>query len=66
MREPHVKAHSKPVREDRRKGVSLASELKRLTGRSRAVWIGDSACSEMLHSKDERAACCLHLSETYE
>uniref|UniRef100_A0A8C7QA47 Phosphoinositide phospholipase C n=1 Tax=Oncorhynchus mykiss TaxID=8022 RepID=A0A8C7QA47_ONCMY len=55
-----------PVREDRRKGISLASELKRLTGRSRAVWIGAHACSEVVHSKDERAACCLHLSETRE
>ncbi|CAB1312833.1 unnamed protein product [Coregonus sp. 'balchen'] len=56
----------RPVREDRRKGISLASELKRLTGRSRAVWIGAHACSEVVHSKDERAACCLHLSETRE
>uniref|UniRef100_A0A673XH08 Phosphoinositide phospholipase C n=1 Tax=Salmo trutta TaxID=8032 RepID=A0A673XH08_SALTR len=53
-------------KEDRRKGISLASELKRLTGRSRAVWIGAHACSEVVHSKDERAACCLHLSETRE
>lgn len=66
IREHHLKAHFKAVREDRRKGVSLASELKRLTGRSRAVWIGDSSCSETLHSKDERAACCVHLSETHE
>ncbi|XP_064868824.1 1-phosphatidylinositol 4,5-bisphosphate phosphodiesterase epsilon-1-like [Oncorhynchus nerka] len=56
----------RPVREDRRKGISLASELKRLTGRSRAVWIGAHTCSEVVHSKDERAACCLHLSETRE
>ncbi|XP_038816637.1 1-phosphatidylinositol 4,5-bisphosphate phosphodiesterase epsilon-1-like [Salvelinus namaycush] len=52
----------RPVREDRRKGISLASELKRLTGRSRAVWIGAHACSEVVHSKDERAVCCLHLN----
>uniref|UniRef100_A0A4W5K9D2 Phosphoinositide phospholipase C n=1 Tax=Hucho hucho TaxID=62062 RepID=A0A4W5K9D2_9TELE len=56
----------RPVREDRRKGISLASELKRLTGRSRDVWIGAHACSEVVHSKDERAVCCLHLSETRE
>uniref|UniRef100_A0A8C7HPK2 Phosphoinositide phospholipase C n=1 Tax=Oncorhynchus kisutch TaxID=8019 RepID=A0A8C7HPK2_ONCKI len=55
-----------PVREDRRKGISLASELKRLTGRSRAIWIGAHACSEVVHSNDERAVCCLHLSETRE
>uniref|UniRef100_A0A674BJF4 Phosphoinositide phospholipase C n=1 Tax=Salmo trutta TaxID=8032 RepID=A0A674BJF4_SALTR len=53
-------------KEDRRKGISLASELKRLTGRSRAVWIEAHACSEVVHSKDERAVCCLHLSETRE
>ncbi|XP_035610484.1 1-phosphatidylinositol 4,5-bisphosphate phosphodiesterase epsilon-1-like [Oncorhynchus keta] len=56
----------RPVREDRRKGISLASELKRLTGRSRAIWIGTHACSEVVHSNDERAVCCLHLSETRE
>ncbi|XP_045067497.1 1-phosphatidylinositol 4,5-bisphosphate phosphodiesterase epsilon-1-like [Coregonus clupeaformis] len=56
----------RPVREDRRKGISLANELKRLTGRSRAVWIGAHACSEVVHSKDERAVCCLHLNETRE
>ncbi|XP_064788827.1 1-phosphatidylinositol 4,5-bisphosphate phosphodiesterase epsilon-1-like isoform X2 [Oncorhynchus masou masou] len=56
----------RPVREDRRKGISLASELKRLTGRSRAIWIGAHACSEVVHSNDERAVCCLHLSETRE
>uniref|UniRef100_A0A8C7UWB5 Phosphoinositide phospholipase C n=1 Tax=Oncorhynchus mykiss TaxID=8022 RepID=A0A8C7UWB5_ONCMY len=55
-----------PVREDRRKGISLASELKRLTGRSRAIWIGAHACSEVVHSNDERAVCCLHRSETRE
>ncbi|KAJ8013828.1 hypothetical protein DPEC_G00033850 [Dallia pectoralis] len=54
----------RPVREDRRKGISLASELKRLTGRSRAVWIGAHACAETANNKDERAAYCLHLSET--
>uniref|UniRef100_A0AAZ3QGX9 Phosphoinositide phospholipase C n=1 Tax=Oncorhynchus tshawytscha TaxID=74940 RepID=A0AAZ3QGX9_ONCTS len=53
-------------KEDRRKGISLASELKRLTGRSRAIWIGAHACSEVVHSNDERAVCCLHLSETRE
>lgn len=56
----------RPVREDRRKGISLASELKRLTGRSRAIWIGAHACSEVVHSNDERAVCCLHRSETRE
>uniref|UniRef100_A0A8C7V471 Phosphoinositide phospholipase C n=1 Tax=Oncorhynchus mykiss TaxID=8022 RepID=A0A8C7V471_ONCMY len=53
-------------KEDRRKGISLASELKRLTGRSRAIWIGAHACSEVVHSNDERAVCCLHRSETRE
>uniref|UniRef100_A0AAY4BXV5 Phosphoinositide phospholipase C n=1 Tax=Denticeps clupeoides TaxID=299321 RepID=A0AAY4BXV5_9TELE len=47
-------------------GLSLAGELKRLTGRSRAVWIGAQGSLEGAQSKDERAACCLHLSETCE
>ncbi|XP_030643378.1 1-phosphatidylinositol 4,5-bisphosphate phosphodiesterase epsilon-1-like [Chanos chanos] len=49
--------------DDRRKGLSLAGELKRLTGRTRGVW---PTTQEAGPSKDERAAYCLHFTETCE
>ncbi|XP_063047306.1 1-phosphatidylinositol 4,5-bisphosphate phosphodiesterase epsilon-1-like isoform X3 [Engraulis encrasicolus] len=61
-----LKEQVQTVRDDRRKGLSLAGELKRLTGRSRGVWMGATAGLDLGHSKEERAACCLHLTETCE
>ncbi|XP_031435387.1 1-phosphatidylinositol 4,5-bisphosphate phosphodiesterase epsilon-1-like isoform X3 [Clupea harengus] len=61
-----LKEQVQTVRDDRRRGLSLAGELKRLTGRSRGVWLGAHAGLELSHSKEERAACCLHLTETCE
>ncbi|XP_030630952.1 1-phosphatidylinositol 4,5-bisphosphate phosphodiesterase epsilon-1 [Chanos chanos] len=45
-------------REDKRKGLSFASELRKLTARSRSVTspVGAQA-QDATHSKDERAAC---------
>ncbi|XP_076141340.1 1-phosphatidylinositol 4,5-bisphosphate phosphodiesterase epsilon-1-like [Alosa pseudoharengus] len=62
-----LKEQVQTVRDERRRGLSLAGELKRLTGRSRGVWMGAQAGGlELSHSKEERAACCLHLTETWE
>ena len=60
------------VREDKRKGMSFASELKKLTSRSRSVTSGGAGSLTLAtasqessaHSKDERAACCVSLTET--
>ncbi|KAI5617659.1 1-phosphatidylinositol 4,5-bisphosphate phosphodiesterase epsilon-1 isoform X8, partial [Silurus asotus] len=43
-------------REDKRKCVSFASELWKLTGRSRSVTMNGPASSEAAHSKEERGA----------
>ncbi|KAG7492782.1 hypothetical protein MATL_G00017850 [Megalops atlanticus] len=58
-----LKEQVQTAREDKRKGISFASELKKLTGRSRSVSGGVHAAAESAHSKDDRAACGLHLSE---
>uniref|UniRef100_A0A3P8XGD7 Phosphoinositide phospholipase C n=1 Tax=Esox lucius TaxID=8010 RepID=A0A3P8XGD7_ESOLU len=50
-----LKLKEQMVREDKRKGISFASELKKLTSRSRSI----AAPQESSHSKDDsvRAAC---------
>jgi hypothetical protein len=60
-------------REDKRKGISFASELKKLTSRGRSTSSGSSASQSVTlchdgpaHSKDERAACCVALTEIQE
>ncbi|CAL8281840.1 unnamed protein product [Merluccius merluccius] len=60
-------------REDKRKGISFASELKKLTSRGRSVPSGSSGSQSVTlchdgsaHSKDERAACCVALTEIQE
>ncbi|KAL4640064.1 1-phosphatidylinositol 4,5-bisphosphate phosphodiesterase epsilon-1 [Arapaima gigas] len=45
------------IREDKKKSISFASELKKLTSRSRSVSGGVQAAPEGAQSKDERAAC---------
>ncbi|XP_062859440.1 1-phosphatidylinositol 4,5-bisphosphate phosphodiesterase epsilon-1 [Trichomycterus rosablanca] len=42
-------------REDKRKCVSFASELRKLTGRSRSVTMNGPGSSETAHSKEERS-----------
>lgn len=53
------------VREDKKKVISFASELKKLTSRSRSMATG-SAVDGPAQSKDERAACCVALTELQE
>lgn len=53
------------VREDKKKVISFASELKKLTGRSRSMTTG-SALDGPAQSKDDRAACCVALTELQE
>ncbi|XP_077406391.1 1-phosphatidylinositol 4,5-bisphosphate phosphodiesterase epsilon-1 isoform X2 [Vanacampus margaritifer] len=53
------------AREDKKKVMSLASELKKLTSRSRSMTTG-AAVDGAAHSKDERAACCVALTELHE
>lgn len=50
---------SQMAREDRRKGVSFASELRKLTGRSRSVTVNPCSPStqDATHSKEEKVAC---------
>lgn len=54
-----LKLKEQIAREDRRKGVSFASELRKLTGRSRSVTV--NPCSpvtqDVTHSKEEKVAC---------
>ncbi|XP_076007670.1 1-phosphatidylinositol 4,5-bisphosphate phosphodiesterase epsilon-1 isoform X2 [Genypterus blacodes] len=68
-----LKLKEQVVREDKRKGISFASELKKLTSRSRSVTGGGGVSQSVTlchdgptHSKDERAACCVALTEIQE
>ncbi|KPP79149.1 hypothetical protein Z043_101295 [Scleropages formosus] len=54
------------VREDKKKGISFASELKKLTSRSRSVSGGIQLASDGAHSKDEKAACTVLSGEVSE
>ncbi|XP_051925269.1 1-phosphatidylinositol 4,5-bisphosphate phosphodiesterase epsilon-1 isoform X2 [Hippocampus zosterae] len=56
-----LKLKEQVLREDKRKVMSLASELKKLTGRGRGAAVDGAA-----HSKDERAACRAPLGEPHE
>ncbi|XP_035256950.1 1-phosphatidylinositol 4,5-bisphosphate phosphodiesterase epsilon-1-like isoform X2 [Anguilla anguilla] len=53
------------ARDDKRKGISFASELKKLTGRSWPVSLG-SPSAENARGKDERPAVYAHFSEATE
>uniref|UniRef100_A0A3Q4I3A8 Phosphoinositide phospholipase C n=1 Tax=Neolamprologus brichardi TaxID=32507 RepID=A0A3Q4I3A8_NEOBR len=53
------------VREDKKKVISFASELKKLTSRSRSMTTG-SGVDGPAQSKDDRAACCVALTELQE
>nr|XP_023698097.1 1-phosphatidylinositol 4,5-bisphosphate phosphodiesterase epsilon-1 isoform X2 [Paramormyrops kingsleyae] len=61
-----LKEQVQACREDRKKGISLTSELKKLTGRSRTVAVGVSPAPEGAHSKDEKVACGGHPGDTSE
>uniref|UniRef100_A0A8C5CJ15 Phosphoinositide phospholipase C n=1 Tax=Gadus morhua TaxID=8049 RepID=A0A8C5CJ15_GADMO len=68
-----LKLKEQMPREDKRKGISFASELKKLTSRGRSTSSGSSASQSVTlchdgpaHSKDERAACCVALTEIQE
>uniref|UniRef100_A0A668A3T9 Phosphoinositide phospholipase C n=1 Tax=Myripristis murdjan TaxID=586833 RepID=A0A668A3T9_9TELE len=68
-----LKLKEQVVREDKKKGISFASELKKLTSRSRSVSSGGGVSQSVTlchdgpaHSKDERAACCVALTEIQE
>ncbi|XP_067226219.1 1-phosphatidylinositol 4,5-bisphosphate phosphodiesterase epsilon-1 isoform X6 [Chanodichthys erythropterus] len=56
-----LKLKEQIAREDKRKGVSFASELRKLTGRSRSLTVNTSmngpVAQEPAHSKEEKAAC---------
>ncbi|KAM6898546.1 1-phosphatidylinositol 4,5-bisphosphate phosphodiesterase epsilon-1 isoform 2-T2 [Lycodopsis pacificus] len=57
------------VREDKKKVTSFASELKKLTSRSRSMTTGGGGGGGVdgpAQSKDERAACCVALTELQE
>ncbi|KAL0984148.1 hypothetical protein UPYG_G00137700 [Umbra pygmaea] len=62
-----LKLKEQIVRDDKRKGISFASELKKLTSRSRSV-TASPASQESSHSKDEgsRAACSVPLTDPQE
>uniref|UniRef100_A0A8C7YYI6 Phosphoinositide phospholipase C n=1 Tax=Oryzias sinensis TaxID=183150 RepID=A0A8C7YYI6_9TELE len=53
------------VREDKKKVISFASELKKLTSRSRSMTTGVGVDGPG-QSKEERAACCVALTELQE
>uniref|UniRef100_A0A672JF31 Phosphoinositide phospholipase C n=1 Tax=Salarias fasciatus TaxID=181472 RepID=A0A672JF31_SALFA len=57
------------VREDKKKVISFASELKKLTSRSRSMTTGGGGGGGVdgpAQSKDDRAACCVALTELQE
>uniref|UniRef100_A0A3B5LDU7 Phosphoinositide phospholipase C n=1 Tax=Xiphophorus couchianus TaxID=32473 RepID=A0A3B5LDU7_9TELE len=60
-----LKLKEQLVREDKKKVISFASELKKLTSRSRSMTTG-MAADGPTQSKDERAACCVALTELQE
>ncbi|XP_057681356.1 1-phosphatidylinositol 4,5-bisphosphate phosphodiesterase epsilon-1 isoform X1 [Corythoichthys intestinalis] len=62
-----LKLKEQVAREDKKKGISFASELKKLTSRGRSMTTGAAATAEgSAHSKDEKAACCVALTELHE
>lgn len=64
-----LKLKEQVVREDRKKVISFASELKKLTSRSRSMTTGGGGSGGVdgpAHSKDDRAACCVALTELQE
>ncbi|XP_018616602.2 1-phosphatidylinositol 4,5-bisphosphate phosphodiesterase epsilon-1 [Scleropages formosus] len=61
-----LKEQVQTVREDKKKGISFASELKKLTSRSRSVSGGIQLASDGAHSKDEKAACTVLSGEVSE
>lgn len=56
-----LKLKEQIAREDKRRGVSFASEFRKLTGRSRSLTVNThmngSAAQESTHSKEEKAVC---------
>uniref|UniRef100_UPI0037E991A6 1-phosphatidylinositol 4,5-bisphosphate phosphodiesterase epsilon-1 isoform X1 n=1 Tax=Semicossyphus pulcher TaxID=241346 RepID=UPI0037E991A6 len=64
-----LKLKEQVVREDKRKVMSFASELKKLTSRSRSMTTGSGGGGGVdgpAQSKDDRAACCVALTELQE
>ncbi|XP_056152745.1 1-phosphatidylinositol 4,5-bisphosphate phosphodiesterase epsilon-1 [Lampris incognitus] len=68
-----LKLKEQMVREDKKRGISFASELKKLTSRSRSVSGGGGGSQSLTlchdgpaHSKEEKAACCVALTEIQE
>uniref|UniRef100_A0A8C3G827 Phosphoinositide phospholipase C n=1 Tax=Cyclopterus lumpus TaxID=8103 RepID=A0A8C3G827_CYCLU len=60
-----LKLKERVVREDKKKVISFASELKKLTSRSRSMTTGGGVDGPA-QSKDDRAACCVALTELQE
>uniref|UniRef100_A0A8C9X4P7 Phosphoinositide phospholipase C n=1 Tax=Sander lucioperca TaxID=283035 RepID=A0A8C9X4P7_SANLU len=60
-----LKLKEQVVREDKKKVISFASELKKLTSRSRSMTTGGGVDGPA-QSKDDRAACCVALTELQE
>uniref|UniRef100_A0AAQ4PAD4 Phosphoinositide phospholipase C n=1 Tax=Gasterosteus aculeatus aculeatus TaxID=481459 RepID=A0AAQ4PAD4_GASAC len=60
-----LKLKEQIVREDKKKVMSFASELKKLTSRGRSMTTGGGA-DGAAQSKDDRAACCVALTELQE
>ncbi|XP_041830274.1 1-phosphatidylinositol 4,5-bisphosphate phosphodiesterase epsilon-1 [Melanotaenia boesemani] len=60
-----LKLKEQVVREDKKKVISFASELKKLTSRSRSMTAGIGGDGPA-QSKDDRAACCVALTELQE
>ncbi|XP_075314190.1 1-phosphatidylinositol 4,5-bisphosphate phosphodiesterase epsilon-1 isoform X2 [Odontesthes bonariensis] len=60
-----LKLKEQVVREDKKKVMSFASELKKLTSRSRSMTAGIGVDGPA-QSKDDRAACCVALTELQE
>ncbi|TRY59920.1 hypothetical protein DNTS_013444 [Danionella cerebrum] len=56
-----LKLKEQMTREDKRKGVSFANELRKLTGRSRTLTVNTqtngASVAEATHSKDEKSVC---------
>ncbi|XP_074519567.1 1-phosphatidylinositol 4,5-bisphosphate phosphodiesterase epsilon-1 isoform X2 [Halichoeres trimaculatus] len=62
-----LKLKEQVLREDKRKVMSFASELKKLTSRSRSMTTSSGGGVDgPAQSKDERAACCVALTELQE
>ncbi|XP_029953283.1 1-phosphatidylinositol 4,5-bisphosphate phosphodiesterase epsilon-1 isoform X2 [Salarias fasciatus] len=64
-----LKLKEQVVREDKKKVISFASELKKLTSRSRSMTTGGGGGGGVdgpAQSKDDRAACCVALTELQE